>query len=82
MKGTITVILEVKDEEKAREIWKAHGEGTLIAGCQVNGIGNGDYFKKVRAYEDGLNDILKASERHTGTKPVDDILDIIDQIPV
>lgn len=81
MDSTITIILEVKDRNKAADFWKAHGEGNLISGCRVTGIGNGDYFKKVRAYEDGLNDILAVAERHSGTKPVDDILDIIEQIP-
>ena len=81
MTKVITVILEVQDEVKAREIWRAHGDGNQLAGCRVTGIGNGDYFSKVRHYEDGLNEVLAVAERHTGSQPIEEIMDIIDKIP-
>lgn len=38
----ITVVLTIQDPERAKSIWDRHMDGTLLKGCTVDCIANGD----------------------------------------
>lgn len=51
-----TIKLRIKDSSKFGELIDAHLNNTLIAGCEVMGIGLGDYFSYIEPRCDGCEE--------------------------
>lgn len=50
----ITVVLKIKEPEKAESIWKCHINNELLSGCEVDAIANGNLINKIDELEDEL----------------------------
>lgn len=59
---TITVVLEINDNEQASVLWQAHIDNSAILGCKVRSLGEGNFIKKVSDLEDMVSDILDIAE--------------------
>jgi len=53
---TISVVLLIKDEKEASKIWDAHGKNSLLNGCFVIAIGNGDCNRQQELAEKYIDD--------------------------
>ena len=53
---TITVVLTVKDEALAGAIWAAHANCSLLNGCLVTAISEGDAVSKVESLRERLEE--------------------------
>ena len=78
----ITVVLEVENPEKAKaDLWEAHGEGKLVAGCKVLAISNGNTIEDGDTAQDLLTDAADYLRRyHLGDSKAEFLLDRIEEL--
>lgn len=53
---TITVVLRIKDQDAAGVIWDSHMQDSLLFGCTVQAIANGDVLARLDRAEELLTD--------------------------
>lgn len=75
----LSLAVQIKDPEAAKELWEAFGESKLLSGCRILSLGNGNYAEsrdKVDKLLDEIHDWI--SKNHLGNAGAEALLDKIE----
>lgn len=72
----LTLRLVVENEEESKDLWDCFGKGKIFAGCKLEALGDGDYFKEVEKLGSSLEkavDLLNKNELLYDEKKIEEL---------
>ena len=79
MDRIMTLAVQIKDPEAAKEVWESFKDAKLLAGCRILSMGNGNLYEKRDKIDELLNEIHEwISRHHLGDVKAEALLDKIE----
>ena len=79
MDRLLSLTVQIKDPEAAKEVWESFKEAKLLSGCRILSLGNGNYVEDRDKIDKLLDEIHEwISKNHLGDANAEALLDKIE----